>query len=150
MFKVIYKNASFVRLQEYSRFHGTQFFLWDRRAQTATYNEKPLLEMAILLCIMDYLYPEIYTDLYIYIYIYIYIYKLETLRNWFLDTHSPVGFFFLIEASLWMGCFLGLMANVLNSSLEINEFELQSRNYVHFRTNTLGKAMKPHYLLSYM
>ena len=27
--------------------------------------------------------------------------------------------------------------------LEVNEFELQSRYYVHFRINTLGKSMKP-------
>ena len=28
------------------------------------------------------------------------------------------------------------MAKVLDCSLEVSEFELQSRNYVHFQTNT--------------
>ena len=34
-----------------------------------------------------------------------------------------------------------VMAEVLNCGLEINEFELLSRYYVHFQTNTLGKDM---------
>ena len=34
-----------------------------------------------------------------------------------------------------------VMANVLTSGLEVSEFELQSRYYVHFRTNTTGKGM---------
>ena len=35
------------------------------------------------------------------------------------------------------------MAKVLGCGLAISEFELLSRFYVHFRTNTLGKGMKP-------
>ena len=35
------------------------------------------------------------------------------------------------------------MANVQDYDIVVNEFELQSRYYVHFRTNTLGKGMKP-------
>ena len=35
------------------------------------------------------------------------------------------------------------MTEVLNCSLEVNEFKLQSRYYVHFLTNTLGKDMNP-------
>ena len=34
----------------------------------------------------------------------------------------------------------GVMAKVLDCRLEVSEFELQWRCYVHFRTNTLGKA----------
>ena len=34
---------------------------------------------------------------------------------------------------------LGVVANVLACNLEVNEFELQSRNYVQFWTNNLGK-----------
>ena len=36
-----------------------------------------------------------------------------------------------------------LMAKDLDCNLEVNKFELQSRYYVHFRTNTLGKGMNP-------
>ena len=35
------------------------------------------------------------------------------------------------------------MANVQDCDPEVNEFELQSRYYVHFRTNNLGKGMNP-------
>ena len=35
------------------------------------------------------------------------------------------------------------MAKELNYGLEVDEFELQSRYYVPFRTNTLGKGMNP-------
>ena len=35
------------------------------------------------------------------------------------------------------------MAKVLDSSLKVSEFELQSYYYVHFQTNTLGKGMNP-------
>ena len=35
------------------------------------------------------------------------------------------------------------MAKVLDSGLKEGEFDLRSHNYVHFRTNTLGKGMTP-------
>ena len=42
------------------------------------------------------------------------------------------------------------MARVLDCNLEISEFEIQLRSYVHFRTNTLVKGMNaiihPHQL----
>ena len=37
----------------------------------------------------------------------------------------------------------GVMVKKLDSGIVVSEFELQSRNYVHFRTNTLGKGMNP-------
>ena len=37
----------------------------------------------------------------------------------------------------------GLMVNVLVFGLEASVFEIQSRYYVHFWTNTLDKAMNP-------
>ena len=37
----------------------------------------------------------------------------------------------------------GVVAKVLNYSLEVSEFELQLCYNVHFGTNTLGKSMKP-------
>ena len=42
----------------------------------------------------------------------------------------------------------GVMDNVLDCSLEVNEFELQLRYYFHFRTNTLRKDMNLLTLLS--
>ena len=38
---------------------------------------------------------------------------------------------------------LGVMVNVLDCDLEVGEFELQLRFYVHFWTNTLGKDVNP-------
>ena len=35
------------------------------------------------------------------------------------------------------------MVKKINYELAANEFELQSRYYAHFRTNTLGKGMNP-------
>ena len=35
----------------------------------------------------------------------------------------------------------GVVANVLNCKIVVNEFELQSCSYVQFRTNTFGKGM---------
>ena len=35
------------------------------------------------------------------------------------------------------------MVKLLDGGLEINKFEIQSRYYVHFRTNSLGKYVNP-------
>ena len=35
------------------------------------------------------------------------------------------------------------MANVMNCSIEVSEFESQLRYYVNFQTYTLGKGMNP-------
>ena len=35
------------------------------------------------------------------------------------------------------------MVKVMDSRIVVNEFELHSRYYVHFRANTLGKIMSP-------
>ena len=39
----------------------------------------------------------------------------------------------------------GEMVKVLGCGLEVSEFELQSRYYVHFRTNTHRKSIEPPY-----
>ena len=36
-----------------------------------------------------------------------------------------------------------LMVKVMNCGIVVREFVLQSRYYVHFRANTLGKGMNP-------
>ena len=44
------------------------------------------------------------------------------------------------------GCPRGLMVKAMNCGIVVREFVLQSRYYVHFRANTLGKGMNPHIL----
>ena len=41
------------------------------------------------------------------------------------------------------------MIKALGCGIEVSEFELQSRYDAHFRTDTLGKGMKPPYPPSY-
>ena len=47
----------------------------------------------------------------------------------------------ILISTLISGCHRGVMINVLDYGFVVSEFELQSRYYVHFRTNTLGKGM---------
>ena len=35
------------------------------------------------------------------------------------------------------------VVNLLDCDIEVSEFELQSRNYAHFRTNTPHKGINP-------
>ena len=67
----------------------------------------------------------------IYIYIYIYIYILKSV---YLGSKS------LFEQG---GCPRGVMVKAMDCEIVVSEFVLQSRYYVHFRTNTLGKGMNP-------
>ena len=41
------------------------------------------------------------------------------------------------------GCTSGVMVKAMNCGIVVSEFVLQSRYYVHFRTNTLWKGMNP-------
>ena len=41
------------------------------------------------------------------------------------------------------GCSLGVMVKAMDCRIIVSEFVLQSRYYVHFQTNTLGKGMTP-------
>ena len=41
------------------------------------------------------------------------------------------------------GCPRGVMAIAMDCGIVVSEFVLQSRYYVHFRANTLGKGMHP-------
>ena len=36
-----------------------------------------------------------------------------------------------------------VMVKAIDCGIVITEFEFQSRRYIHFRTNTLGKGMNP-------
>ena len=41
------------------------------------------------------------------------------------------------------GCPRGVMVKAMDCGIVVSEFVLQSRYYVHFRANTLGKGMNP-------
>ena len=42
-----------------------------------------------------------------------------------------------------LGCPRGVMVKAMNCGIVVREFVLQSRYYVQFRANTLGKGMNP-------
>ena len=42
-----------------------------------------------------------------------------------------------------MGWPRGIMVKVMDCGIVVSKFELQSRYYVHFWTNTLGKGINP-------
>ena len=44
---------------------------------------------------------------------------------------------------VYYGCPRGVMVKAMNCGIVVREFLLQSRYYVHFRKNTLGKGMNP-------
>ena len=41
------------------------------------------------------------------------------------------------------GCPRGVMVKAMDCGIVVREFKLQSRYYVHFQANTLGKGMSP-------
>ena len=45
-----------------------------------------------------------------------------------------------LKVSMW-GCPRGVMVKAMDCGIVVSEFVLQSRYYVHFRANTLGKDM---------
>ena len=47
-----------------------------------------------------------------------------------------------IHAKL-MGCHRGVMVKAMDCGIVLSKFVFQSRYYVHFRANTLGKGMNP-------
>ena len=49
----------------------------------------------------------------------------------------------LTSTALDRGCPHGVMVKALDCRIVVCEFVLQSRYYVHFRANTLGKGMNP-------
>ena len=40
-------------------------------------------------------------------------------------------------------CPRGVLVKAMDYGIVVSEFELQSRYYIHFRANTLGKGMNP-------
>ena len=53
-----------------------------------------------------------------------------------------------VKKDTWMNndhrrCPRGVMGKVVDNGIVVSEFVLQSRYYVHFRVNALGKGMNP-------
>ena len=49
----------------------------------------------------------------------------------------------LMQSVVSRGCPRGVMVKAMHCGIVVREFVLQSRYYVHFRANTLGKGMNP-------
>ena len=49
----------------------------------------------------------------------------------------------LIGQRVRRGCPRGVMVNAMDCRIVVGKFVLQSRYYIHFRANTLGKGMSP-------
>ena len=50
---------------------------------------------------------------------------------------------FLFIKNALGGCPRGVMVKAMDCEIVVCEFVLQSRYYIHFRANTLGKGMNP-------
>ena len=55
------------------------------------------------------------------------------LSSGFIDVHT----------NNWWGCPRGVMVKAMDWGIVVSEFVLQSRYYIHFWANTLGKGMNP-------
>ena len=53
----------------------------------------------------------------------------------------PVRVYIYIYITGW--CLCGVMVKAMDCGIVVSKFELQSRYYIHFRANTLGKSMNP-------
>ena len=57
---------------------------------------------------------------------------------------EPISLSLSLSLSLSRGCPpRGVMVKAMDCEIAVSEFVLQSRYYVHFQTNTLGKGMNP-------
>ena len=56
-------------------------------------------------------------------------------------THTHTHIYIYLK--MYGGCSRGEMVKALDCGIVANEFELQSRYYVHFRTNNLGRCINP-------
>ena len=63
------------------------------------------------------------------------------LLDWYRATSSH--WIILASPHFLTGCPRGVMVKAMDCGIVVREFVLQSRYYVHFRANTLGKGMNP-------
>ena len=77
----------------------------------------------------------------------IWVYKYKNKYTFYLNLYNFI--FSASRASYWIapeiihGCPRGVMVKARYCGIVVREFVLQSRYYVHFRANTLGKGMNP-------
>ena len=80
-----------------------------------------------------------------------YVFELSLVDTWhhimFIATVNPIVTFDCREifyfSKLNGGCPCGVMVKAMDCGIVVSEFVPQSRYYVHFRANTLGKGMNP-------
>ena len=63
--------------------------------------------------------------------------------------HATLGNGHSYKIQILEGCPRGVVVKAMEFGIVVSEFELQSRFYVHFRANTLGKGMNTPYPPSY-
>ena len=90
----------------------------------------------------------IYRYIYIYIYIYIYVVQFDGDSNSVFALYFNSLLFTLSSLLNLGGGPCGVMVKAMDCGIVVREFVLQSRYYVHFRANTLGKGMTPLILLA--
>ena len=69
-------------------------------------------------------------------------------QNSFCYTRHGISGLYGTEHRYRRGCPRGVMVKAMDCGIVVSEFVLQSRYYVHFRTNTLGKCMNRLILLA--
>ena len=75
--------------------------------------------------------------------------KLILFYNWGVYYYTRIFLILLphpvfLSKLVWSpSCHGGVMVKAMDCGIVVSEFVLQSRYYVHFRTNTLGKGMNP-------
>ena len=62
---------------------------------------------------------------------------------WEKETYKYMGILEADTIKQEFGCPRGVMVKAMHCGIVVREFVLQSRYYVHFRANTLGKGMNP-------
>ena len=78
--------------------------------------------------------------------LYFYIYQILFRCLLIVPKKSSFKFFVIWFGNFFQkhnGCLRGVMVKEMGCGIVVNEFELQSRYYVHFRIYTLGKWMNP-------
>ena len=66
--------------------------------------------------------------------------EIAEINSFFRGLIEVLSYILIIQV---LGCPRGVMVKAMNSGIVVREFVLQSRYYVHFRANTLGKGMNP-------
>ena len=66
----------------------------------------------------------------------------KSMNSFYKISLNNLSKFFGTLTPIW-GCPRGVMVKAMVCGIVVREFILQSRYYVHFRANTLGKGMNP-------